>query len=250
MRTLFAVVLSTAIPAAAQEGSTVFQRGEELFSTSCGSPYCHGVKGTGGGAPRLAARGFDQAYISNTVSRGLPGTSMAGFGSALSRADLNAVIAYVAGLNGITNPSANVPLEQPAQRTLSEAARRGGDLFSEATRGFGRCSTCHEVNGIGIPVTVPISTIPKDVALLRALATPAVRTAILGAQTMPALTISNGHTASIFYDLTSTPPVLHTAEPGGVNWREGSNWRHSSVIGAYTDEELSSILEYLREAVH
>lgn len=85
MRTLFAVVLSTAISAAAQEGSTVFKRGEELFSTSCGSPYCHGVKGTGGGAPRLAARGFDQAYISNTVSRGLPGTSMAGFGRAVAR---------------------------------------------------------------------------------------------------------------------------------------------------------------------
>jgi hypothetical protein len=30
---------------------------------------------------------------------------------------------------------------------------------------------------------------------------------------------------------------------------EGSAWRHSSVIGAYNDAELTSILAYLREVI-
>jgi mono/diheme cytochrome c family protein len=222
--------------------------GEKVFAQSCATGYCHGAKGAPAGAPRLAARGFDQAYITNTVMRGLPGTAMPAFGTTLSRADLSAVVAYVASLNGIANASVNLGAA-PDKAPLSKESEPGRALFFDAVRGFARCSTCHEVNGIGISVTTPIAKIPNDFAALRALATPDIRTATVGGESMPALIVSQGKTRALFYDLTSAPPVLRTVDPGALKVAEGSPWRHSAVIGAYNDAELTSILGYLREAI-
>jgi mono/diheme cytochrome c family protein len=228
--------------------------GEKVFAQSCATGYCHGAKGAPAGAPRLAGRGFELTYIMNTVMRGLPGTAMPAFGTTLAGPGLIAVIGYVAGLNGIANakitlgpggPVAAVPAEAP----LSAEAESGRALFFDAVRGFARCSTCHEVNGIGIPVTTPISKIPADAAALRALATPDIRTATVDGEAMPALIVSQGKTRALFYDLTSVPPVLRTVDPGTLKVAEGSSWKHSAVIGAYNDAEFTSILGFLREAI-
>jgi mono/diheme cytochrome c family protein len=218
--------------------------GQELFARTCGSAYCHGARGAGGGAPRLAGRGFDRTYIADTVSRGVPGTSMPAFGGSLSRDELEVVVEYAASLNGIPPKEA-----KPAQTaSLSPEAAKGRDLFSDSLRGFERCSTCHEVNGIGIPVAPPITSVPPDAQALRTLQTPSVQTATLGNRAMPGLPVSNGSRAAIFYDLTAVPPVLRTAEPGTVSWANVASWRHSSVIMSYTDAELGAILSYLRWA--
>ena len=231
----------------AQNLPDVVKRGEEIFSQSC-TGYCHASKGGGGGsAPRLAARGFDQAYINNVVTRGIPATAMQGFGMTLSRADLIAVIAYVATLNGIANPTVAPPSVGAPERPLPPEAARGRDLFYDATRSFGRCSTCHEVRALGIPVAGPISKVPDNVQALRTLATPLVSTATMNGESMPALVISKGSRNVLFYDLTTPPPVLVTAEPSAVQISDGSSWRHSSVIGSYKDDELESILRFLKE---
>lgn len=178
---------------------------------------------------------------------------MPAFGTTLSRADLAAVIAYVATLNGIANPIVNLGpgpgAAGPPAPSFSPEAERGRELFFDAIRGFSRCSTCHEVNGVGIPVATPIANIPGNVAALRSLATPDVRTATVDGEAMPALIVSQGKTHALFYDLTSVPPVLRTVEPGALRISEGSSWHHSSVIAAYNDTELASILAFLREAV-
>jgi mono/diheme cytochrome c family protein len=236
----------------AQSPEDLAKQGEQVFNRSCATGYCHGVKGVAAGAPRLAARGFDQAYIDTTVARGLQGTSMPAFGATLSRWDLNAVAAYVAKLNGsVYSPAGSTGGGTEAQpsRSLSAEATKGRDLFSDELRSFERCSTCHEVNGIGIPVATPIASVPASVSGLRELTTPSVRTAVVGNQTMPALVINDGSRAKVFYDLTSAPPVQHTAQSGSVTWRDGSDWRHVSVLGSYSDTELGLILEYLRSAV-
>jgi len=222
------------------------QKGEDLFAKTCGAGYCHGPKGAGGGAPRLSARGFDQAFIANTVARGVPGTAMPAFATSLSRPELSAVVAYVATLNGIVTPSMGPAPAEPPARTLSAEAAVGRDLFFDAVRGFARCATCHEVNGVGIPVATPISKVPADVAALRVLATPAVVTATMGGEKMPALMVGKTSRGVMFYDLTTTPPVLRTADPGAVQTTDGSAWKHSSVIGTYNDSELASILTYLK----
>jgi mono/diheme cytochrome c family protein len=236
--------LCVSSPAAfGQSLQDVLKRGEEVFNQSC-TGYCHATKGGGGGgAPRLAARGFDQAYINNIVTRGISGTAMSGFAMTLSRADLTAVVAYVGTLNGITNP---VVIAPAAPDRTPAATASGRDLFYDATRSFGRCSTCHEVNGLGIPVAGPISKVPDNVQALRTLDTPLVSTAVMNGESMPALVLSKGTRSLIFYDLTTPPPVLVTAEPSAVKLSDGSSWRHASVIGSYKDTELESILDFLR----
>ncbi len=233
----------------AQNVADVVKQGEAVFSKTCATGYCHGVRGGPSGAPRLAARGFDQAYISKVVTQGIPDTGMASFAKRLPPADLTAVIAYVATLNGVANPdvrggdAAEAPSAGPA---LSGDAARGAKLFSEAVRSFGRCSTCHEVGGFGIPVAAPIAKVPASAADLKALATPGIKTASIGGESMPALVLSQRKQETVFYDLTSAPPVQRNTEPGSVKFAEGSSWRHSSVIGAYNDSELAAVLAYLR----
>src|SRR5262249_15177095 len=125
----------------AQDTAAVVKRGEAVFASTCAVGYCHGAKGSAGGAPRLAARGFDQNYIATTVARGIPGTAMAAFGSALPRADLAAVVAYLETLNGIASPSLAALQASPAtaaEAPLSAEAARGRALFSDAIRGFAR----------------------------------------------------------------------------------------------------------------
>ena len=244
-----ALAIAFAAAVRAQDPQNVIKHGEEVFGKTCAAGYCHGAKGVvGGGAPRLAARGFTQDYIANTVTKGVPGTSMPAFETGLPASDRAAVAAYVATLNGIANPDLSVALAAPtaAAPQLSPEAARGRQLFSDAFRSFGRCSTCHEINRIGMSVTTPISTIPSDAAALKALATPNVSTATVDGETMPILLVARRAQSVTFYDLTLAPPVLRTVVTGAIQTRDGSSWRHSSVISAYTDSELGAILAYLR----
>jgi mono/diheme cytochrome c family protein len=247
MMRLLPLLLAAAGLAWPQDLAEVLKQGEQVFQKSCATGYCHGAKGAPAGAPRLAGRGFDQAYIANTAARGLAGTAMPAFGTTLSRADLAAVVAYVASLNGIANPSINLGTAAPPEPPLPPEAIRGRDLFYDAVRGFGRCSTCHEARGMGISVTTPIAQVPADPAALRALATPEVRTATVDGESMPALIVSQAKARALFYDLTSVPPVLRTVDSAALKVTEGSSWRHASVIGSYNDSELASILAFLRE---
>lgn len=241
-----------ALSCQAQNVANVVKQGEAVFSKTCATGYCHGIRGGPSGAPRLAARGFDQAYINKVVTQGVPDTGMASFTTRLSPPDLVAVVAYVATLNGIANPNVRMDDEGDAVSTrppLSGDAARGSRLFSEAVRSFGRCSTCHEVGGFGIPVAAPMAKVPASVAELKALATPDVKTGAMGGESMPVLILSQGKQATAFYDLTSAPPVQRNAEPGAVKFTESSTWRHSSAIGAYNDAELAAILDYLRVVI-
>jgi mono/diheme cytochrome c family protein len=245
----FLTLLALAASCSAQNVADVVKQGEQVFAKSCATGYCHGVKGAPSGAPRLAGRGFDQAYIANVVRNGVPDTGMASFAMRLSRPELIAVVAYVAALNGITNPTLGAAEAEPTARALTGEAARGAELFNEAVRGFGRCSTCHEVGGFGIPVAVSITKVPASVAAIKALATANVKTAALDGESMPALVLSESKQGPVFYDLTSAPPVQRNAPPGAAKFTDGSEWRHSSVIGAYSDSELAAILTYLRAVI-
>jgi mono/diheme cytochrome c family protein len=228
------------------------KRGEQVFAKSCATGYCHGPRGASAGAPRLAGRGFNAVYINSVLLRGIPGTNMSSFASVLSKPDLAAVAGYVAGLNGVANPdieSENAAATTSPGPALSGDAARGARLFSEAVRGFGRCSTCHQIGDRGIPVAGPMAQVPSSVAALKALATPNVKTGMLEGESMPALVLSDGKQGAVFYDLTSVPPVQRNAEPGSATFTAGSAWRHAAAIGAYSDAELDAILAYLRAVI-
>jgi mono/diheme cytochrome c family protein len=192
-------------------------------------------------------RGFTEDYINQTIRNGLPGTRMPGFSSGLSGAELNAVIAYVDSLNGIT-PTRGYAPEGRAENQLPPEAAKGRELFSDAVRGFSRCSTCHDFAGRGIPVASPIAAIPADVTALKQLATPAIRTATVAGDTFPALVLGEGKNQVKLYDFGASPPVLRTLAPASVQLKAGSSWRHSSVLSAYSNADLQAILAFLRAA--
>lgn len=252
MKTLAVTAFMLAISCPAQNLTEVLEQGEQVFAKSCATGYCHGVKGGPGGAPRLVGRHFDQAYINGVVTRGVPDTGMPSFATKLSRPDLVAVVAYVATLNGVTNPNiagASAAATISSRSRLTGEGARGARLFSEAVRGFGRCSTCHEVGDLGTSVAAPIGRVPASPTELKSLATPDVKTGTMDGESMPVLVLSEGKQNIVFYDLTSTPPVQRNAEPGSVKFTEGSNWRHSSLIKSYDDSELAAILTYLRAVI-
>ena len=241
---LLITLLAGLLPA--QDLATVLKKGQAVYAATC-TGYCHGESGAAGSAPRLSGRGFDQAYITGVVTRGVPGTSMPAFNSGISAADRAAVIAYVASLNGIVSPSLGAAVSStPATAKLTGEAARGRALFYDATRSFGRCSTCHEVDGVGIPVAAPIAKIPADVSALRALATPNVLNVTVAGESMPALILSRKAQSVVFYDLTVAPPVLRTVAASDIRIGEASPWRHASAIASYKDSELSPILVWLQ----
>ncbi len=239
----------------AQNAAQMIAHGEQVFNQTCSNGYCHAAKGAGGGAaPRLVSRGFDEAYISKVVISGVEGTAMAAFADRLPARDLSAVIAYIDSLNGVApsaNPGGRGSLEPPAAKlrsSLSPDAEKGRSLFFEATLGFGRCSTCHQVGSQGLAVASPIVTVPMTVPAFQALKTPDVSTATINGETMPVLVLSRGNRDTIFYDLTSAPPVYRTVDSTQVKIVSGSSWSHAAVIKAYSDSELGSILSFLRAA--
>ena len=238
-RTARPTCLLPLLPALAfgQEAGDVIAQGEKVFKATCATGYCHGAKGVASGAPRLAARGFDQAFINATVTRGISGTAMPAFGTTLDRRDLTAVVAYVASLNGIAGPSANTP----SASALSPEASRGRELFFDATRGFGRCSTCHEVGGVEISVATPITTVPASAQALRNLATPDVHTAVIDGESMPALVVSQGQRRASFTISLRRLRYCGVRDPAAIRITEGSSWKHSSLMGSYGDAELAAI---------
>lgn len=243
------VLLPVFFFAAHLRAQDLLTRGAEIYNRTCATGYCHGLKGAASGAPRLVARGFDEAYITQVVRAGIPGTAMPAFGATLPRPEMTAVIAYVCNLNGVT-PSLNLAADRgPAQRSLPPEAMRGRALFYDAVRGFGRCSTCHMVDGMGIAVTDPMTRLPESPAALRSLATPKVVTATADGDSFPALVLSKGGIQTKLYDLTSPPPVLRTFPSTAVKLQDGSAWRHASVLGPYSDSDLEAILTFLRSVV-
>jgi mono/diheme cytochrome c family protein len=236
------------IAATLASGQNALTRGADLFNQTCASAYCHGPRGAGGSAPRLTSRGFSEDYIAQTVRFGITGTAMPAFGTTMPRGDVAAIIAYVGSLNGIT-PSRNPTAEAEPEKKLPPDVERGRALFFDAVRGFGRCATCHEVDGRGIPIALPIAKVPGNAAELRGLASPQVQTASAGGETYPALVVSKGSKQVKLYDLTTPPPVLRTLAPASVTLKEGSEWRHASVVKAYSDSDLQSILVFLQAVV-
>jgi mono/diheme cytochrome c family protein len=229
--------------AAAQSQSDAVKQGEQIFNKTCSTGYCHGSKGAAGGAPRLVARGLTREFINARVTRGVTGTAMPAFESTLSRTDLTAVVVYVASINGVSGAG---PVSSAPKHPLSPEAARGQALFYDSVRSFARCATCHEVNGVGISVAAPIAKVPSDAQALRTLQTPRAATATIAGESMPALVVSRAKQRTIFYDLTSAPPVARTVESSAVEVKDGSSWKHSAFIGAYNDAELASILAWLR----
>ena len=134
-------------------------------------------------------------------------------------------------------------------RALSGEAARGRDLFFDAHKELGGCSNCHAISGRGVRVAREIKDLPADAAGLRSLATPHLSTAMVGDETFPVIVVTQLRDETKLFDLTTVPPVLRTLPSAAVKLQDGSGWRHSTVVGAYSDQELDLVLAFLRASV-
>src|SRR5262249_31107048 len=69
--------------------------GAGLLAPTCGTAYCHGAGGCGGGAPTLLEGGLDPDYISKTIPNGVPGTPMIPFKRQYSEDRIGKIPAYL-----------------------------------------------------------------------------------------------------------------------------------------------------------
>jgi mono/diheme cytochrome c family protein len=232
-------LVSPGLAMAQQSPQAEVKHGEEVFTATC-TGFCHGDKGAeGGGAPRLAGRGLNAEYIEKVVSYGIAGTPMPAWALKLPQNDTRAVIAYVESLNGIfaAGNAGRAPV-------LSPEAAQGRELFFDTAYDLRRCSNCHEVGGTGISVG-PMAHLPADVSALRSLSTPLVQTATENGKNFPAVMVEQVKEETRVYDLTAALPVLRVFPPSGIKLTSGNSWQHSSVIKAYSDDELKAILVFL-----
>src|SRR5262249_12388140 len=129
-----------------------------------------------------------------------------------------------------------------AEQSLPLDALQGRDLFSDPLRGFSRCSTCHQVDGIGIAV-VAISRVPPDLAKIAARN---VKTVSIGSDRFQGLVLSRvGRLVSV-WDLSVVPPVLRSTEASAVSIGTAVDWAHPTL---YSAPELEKIGVFLRAAV-
>jgi mono/diheme cytochrome c family protein len=225
-------------------------RGAAVFAQSCAVGYCHGTAGAANRGPRLSGRGLDRAYLDKVTREGIPNTAMPGFQKVLSAPDLSAVIAYVASISGSGAAAAapvpaHLPEAAPAPFPGPPEARRGKSLFFDATRGT-RCGTCHAVQDWGAAVGPNLAAKPPaNAAAIRNAPATHVQTAISVSERFPALVVAQTRDLVRLYDLTSPPPVLRTFATKDVRLTSGAPWKHASAVSGYSDEELSSIADYL-----
>ena len=116
------------------------EEGGKLYATNCVG--CHGPegKGRGGMGPRLASESFLAAasdeMLTNTISKGRMGTTMAAWGNMLPPSQIEALTAYVRSMT----PHERVELdESPIDGDLAA----GEEVFKTI------CAMCHGRNGGG-----------------------------------------------------------------------------------------------------
>jgi putative heme-binding domain-containing protein len=144
--------------------------GARLFAPTCGTGYCHGAGGSGGGGPKLKGRAFEPRYLFNVISNGVPGTSMIPFKSQYSEEQIWKMIAFIssdnpgaatAGPEGATQPSpTTTPSTAPAAKELDQRTagdpKAGRALFFDSAFKY-NCAACHSFKSDGASIGPELS---------------------------------------------------------------------------------------------
>jgi mono/diheme cytochrome c family protein len=234
-----------AIPGVLGAADDLVARGAVVYRNSCGVTYCHGPEGKPSRAPGLAGRGLDAVTIATTAASGIPNTSMPAFGSQLKPEDLMAVAAYIVSLGG-SGGAASGAKPQPK---LPADVKEGRALFFDATR-TGNCGSCHELGGMGVPVSIALQDLRKArTSDLRGVtAAEIVTVKAPGERVFPAVVVEKSAVRLRVYDVSSRLPVLRTFRAADVSLTPGGSWKHADAASLYTDSELAAISRYLKWA--
>jgi mono/diheme cytochrome c family protein len=244
------LALSSAAAVLAQQDP--YQEGAKVFKLTCAQGYCHGSGGTQGRAPKLIGQNYEAAAVRKIVEAGVSGTGMPAFKDRLNAEQMNAVLFYVVRISGGDASKVNLTAAGAgAGKQMPADALKGKSAFFDALKGVNRCSTCHALEDIGLPVGPNLSTGgPYTAAAIRAGKDATVRLATVAAfkDSFPALVAEQRGDWLKVYDLTVAPPVLRTLNKSEVKFAGGATWKHTEATKAYTDSELEAVAAYLNWA--
>jgi putative heme-binding domain-containing protein len=246
--------------------------GAKLFAPNCGSGYCHGVGGIGGGAPRLRGKDLDPKYIFKTVSNGISGTAMLSFKSDFSEEEIWKVVAFIlsyAKVNPIPEPSSAKPSLAPASAPphsdtapagiLTGSAQAGKALFFDSAQSKS-CQACHGFNKEGGAVGPDLSHAGNKPARQLFSLTLMARPARDSRYAVLTLVLKNGDkilgvkkeedSESVrLYDIAELPAVLRTVQKSDISKSETVDWPvHKDNASLYTIKQLLDLVTFLKSS--
>lgn len=242
--------------------------GSKLFALSCGTGYCHGAGGTGGGGPRLRGKGLDPTYVFDAIANGIGGTEMPPFKSAYSEEQIWKMVAFILSplKQGselpvdVTPPPTVVakPASGEASALLVGQASAGRALFFDSSQPKS-CQACHSFDGVGASVGPDLAKIgsrsPRELFLkiISPRQTPEPRYRVLQ------LTLKDGEKiAGIkseeddesirIYDTTSLPAVLRTIQKANIVKSDiaGQSPMPGDYASTYTFKQLLDLIAFLK----
>jgi putative heme-binding domain-containing protein len=245
--------------------------GAKLFAPNCGSGYCHGASGIGGGAPRLRGKDLDPKYIFTTVSNGISGTAMLSFKSDLSEEDIWKLVAFILSdgkVNPIPEPSPTKPSPAPtsaahsdtAAGILAGSAQAGKALFFDSAQSKS-CHVCHGFNEEGGTIGPDLSHAGNKPARELFSLTLVARPAQNSRYAVLMLVLKNGDkivgvkkeedVESVrVYDIVELPAVLRTVQKSDISKSETVvDWPvHKDNASLYTIKQLLDLVTFLRSS--
>ncbi len=140
-----------------------------------------------------------------------------------------------------------------AQSAAQQQVERGHALFLENSRG---CATCHALKGQGTAIGPDLSAMGRlspqaIVTAVRSSVTQYVQEVKLkSGSSFPGMPAGEEEKAVRFYDVSKTPPELHTVDRSDLlSVATQDKWKHPPSISGYTSAQLADIIAYLRFAV-
>jgi putative heme-binding domain-containing protein len=247
--------------------------GARLFAPNCGSGYCHGAGGIGGGAPKLRDKELDPQYIFRTVSNGISGTAMLSFKSDFSEEQIWKVVAFIlsdAKVSDLTQPSqpktSTTSASAATLSTTGSAATPAGDaqagkgLFFNSSQPKS-CHACHAFDGEGGSIGPDLSSTGTRSARELFSAILVARHAKDSRYVVLILALKNGDkivgikkdedTESVrLYDITELPAVLRTVQKGDITKSENAvDWAvHKDNASLYTIKQLLDLVTFLKSS--
>ena len=247
--------------------------GNILFAPICGTGYCHGTGGSGGGAPRIRGKAIEANEAFKIISNGVGGTAMPSFKSTYSEEQIWKLVAFVMSPPGSegtaatplpatppTSPAPSAPQPSAANAPIAGDGQAGKNVFYDSAQPKS-CQSCHAFDGIGSKIGPDLfkagARPPRELLLSIVLPHDKVEARYASIR----LTLSDGdrvvgivkqetESEIELYDLTELPAVLRTIQKTRVANRESLNESPMprDYASIYTMKQLLDLVTYLKSA--
>ncbi|HWO02370.1 MAG TPA: c-type cytochrome [Blastocatellia bacterium] len=246
--------------------------GARLFAPNCGSGYCHGANGVGGGAPKLRGKELNANYVFKTISNGISGTAMLSFKTDFSEEQIWKLVAFIlsdskagepppASPTNASSAAAGTPARlDNASATLAGSAQTGKALFFDSAQPKS-CQACHAINGEGAAVGPDLSAVGSKAPRELFSATLMTRPASDSRYAVLKLLLKNGDKVigikkdedpeSVrVYDIAELPAVLRTVQKSDIAKSEAAAdfAVHKDNAKLYTIQQLLDLVTFLKSS--